>query len=188
MIEMTLPSSRRQLQPRRGRMSLRVCARPPKARILGRLASPRERDRGDTRYRWGSRLAAAAARRCGSDTPAMIRREICPIEGRRDRLALRTHYRLLVQFAERLEGEQIVSLRVMVFAQRVLGDGGGPLFRSRPARTNSGPRLLKRSKRSRSNRRPHRCDTLLGFSRIARIYGLRWFLGSGRRSHLRLSR
>lgn len=42
-------------------MSLRVCPRPPKARILGRLASPRERDRGDTRYRWGSRPGRIAA-------------------------------------------------------------------------------------------------------------------------------
>lgn len=46
-----------------------------------------------------------------------------------NRGAMRSHYRLLVELAERLERhEEMVSPRGIILAQRVLGDGGGPLF------------------------------------------------------------
>lgn len=59
-----------------------------------------------------------------------------------NRGAMRTHYRLLVQLAERLDGEQLVTARGMILAQRVIGDGGGPLFN--PARADElGPALAE---------------------------------------------
>lgn len=56
---------------------------------------------------------------------------------------MRTHYGVLVQLAERLEcHEQMVSPRGMILAQRVLGDGGGPLFN--PGRADElGPALAE---------------------------------------------
>ena len=46
-----------------------------------------------------------------------------------NRGAMRTHYRLLVQLTERLErSEQAVSARGMILAERIFGDGAGPLF------------------------------------------------------------
>ena len=102
--------------PRRGRRV--ACLGSDPARVLGasRLS--------------GARVDLAQAPRRRRSSPSPIYHGACESALPRVRgQSRRAHYRLLVQLTERLErSERPVSARGMILAERIFGDGAGPLL------------------------------------------------------------